>query len=347
MDTGGLLQQTTTPTGTPTGTTAGPLGPLPGGRPAWLPSWLPDWSIQIALAVALVVVGYYLSGVVTDLISRRVSRRFGRPSVARTVLRTIQGAVVGLAAFAALNVLGLELGDLALSLSVFSAVLGFVLAPIIGSVIQGVFVLTERAFEIGDMVEFKDTGTAGFVEDITLRYTKIFTMDNTFLVVPNGTMRERDIINYSADDPRTRQSLELLVTYESDVGEARTVMEESARKVDTVIDGGPDIRIGAARYPAGPTCYIDEYGDHGVLLTLRYWLKEPYKLLAMRSAIQENVWAALEDADVEIAYPHQHMVFDETSGEMQVSMRDAGGPADDASGRATRAPDEDPGGEDE
>jgi len=62
-----------------------------------------------------------------------------------------------------------------------------------------------------------------------------------------------------------------------------------------------------------------------VLLTLRYWITKPYKLLAARSRIQTNVWAELEDADVEIAYPHSHLYFDETSGEMQVSLQDQAG----------------------
>ena len=89
-----------------------------------------------------------------------------------------------------------------------------------------------------------------------------------------------------------------------------------------VIEGGPDIRVGAARYPAAPTCYIDSFADHGVQLTLRYWVTEPYKLLAARSKVQTNVWAALDDADVEIAYPHSHLHFDETTGELPVSMRE-------------------------
>jgi hypothetical protein len=143
-------------------------------------------------------------------------------------------------------------------------------------------------------------------------------------------MRDRDVINYSAEDPRTRLRLDVLVTYEGDLAEARTLIERAARKVEVVVSGGPDIRIGSARYPAAPTCYINEFADHGVLLTLRYWAREPYKLLTVRSAVQENVWEALDDADVEMAYPHSHLVFDETSGTLPISLDErAGGAGDD------------------
>jgi small-conductance mechanosensitive channel len=182
------------------------------------------------------------------------------------------------------------------------------------------FLLADQPYEIGDMVEVVDTQQRGFVDDITLRYTKIMTLDNTFVVVPNGEIRSRDVINYSAEDTRTRQTLDIVVTYEGDLAKARDLTERAAKDVDRVIEGGPDIRVGSARYPAAPTCYIETFGDHGVHLRLRYWLEEPYKLLAAKSRVQTNVWSRLEDADVEIAYPHQHVVFDETSGQMDVAV---------------------------
>jgi len=293
-------------------------------------------------SVVVLVVAYFVSHLLVRLLGRRIARRFRRPSITRTVLRGIR---VGVAVFALLTILaiyGYGLSDIALSVTVFTAVLGVVLAPIVGSVISGVFLLADQPYEIGDMVELADRNQRGFVEDITLRYTKLFTLDNTFLVVPNGTMRERDVINYSAEDTRTRQSLDLLVTYESDIQRARDLFESSARTVDGVVEGGPGIRVGGARYPAGPTCYIDAYADHGVNLRLRYWVEEPYWLLRIRSRIQTALWDAIEDEDIEIAYPHQHQVFDDTSGTMQVSVVD-----EDESGTPHARPGRGPGGSDD
>jgi len=333
--------ETTVPTGTPTGTDA----PAAGGE--YLPpvvrqilSTTPPWLVDIGQSVLVLVLGYLVSRLLVRLLGRRIARRFRRPSLTRTVLRGIR---IGVAVFALLTILGIYgygLGDIALSVTVFTAVLGVILAPIVGSVISGVFLLADQPYEIGDMIELADRNQRGFVEDITLRYTKIFTLDNTFLVIPNGSMRDRDVVNYSAEDTRTRQTLDLLVTYESDIARARELFESSARQVDGIVEGGPAIRVGAARYPAGPTCYIDAYADHGVNLRLRYWIEEPYWLLRMRSRIQTALWDAIEDEDIEIAYPHQHQVFDETSGTMQVSIAD-----DPGAGRpARRAPGTDDGG---
>lgn len=79
------------------------------------------------------------------------------------------------------------------------------------------------------------------------------------------------------------------------------------------------IRVGMARYPASPDCLVANFGDHGILLRLRYWVHEPYRIQRVQSKVQTNVWDAFEGENVEIAYPHSHLMFDETSGELQVA----------------------------
>ena len=297
-------------------------GPLQAGiqPPDWLPTLFPEWTTPVAASLLVLVIAWLVSRLLVRLLGRRIARQFDRPSLTRTALRGLRLTVFIFALLVILRLNGLALGDIALSVTVFTAVVGVILAPIVGSIISGVFLLADQPYEIGDMIELPDQGKRGFVEDITLRYTKVFTLDNTFLVVPNGNIRERDVYNYSAEDPRTRQTLDVLVTYESDISQARNLIERSARQVDDIIEGGPRIRIGGARYPAHPDCLIGTFGDHGVLLRLRYWVKEPYRLQTVKSKLQTNVWDALEDADVEIAYPHSHLYFDDTSGELEVSM---------------------------
>ncbi len=280
---------------------------------------------ELVLAVLYVLLGWYVSQLVVSLIGRQVARRFRRPSVTKTILRGVRGFVLFVAFASAAAQVGFKASNILVSVTVFSAAVGLVLAPIVGSVINGLFVLADQPYEIGDLIELVDNGapnggTQGYVEDITLRYTKVFTLENTFLVIPNATMRERDVINYSAEDTRSRLSLKLLVTYEGNLEQARAIMERSAREISEVVAGGPDIRIGSARYPSEPVAQIRDFADHGVLLDLRYWVKDPYYMRRVKSKILEHIWAEIEDADVEIAYPHSHLVFDETSGTARVSM---------------------------
>jgi len=318
-----------------------------------VPTWgsSPAWSFLVLVAFA--ALGYAVSRYVVRLLGRPIARRFRRQSVAQTVLRVVRLVITLFFILIGTGLVGLDLGNIVLSVTVFSAVVGIVLAPLVGSLINGLFLLADEPYEIGDMVELED-GTRGFVDDITIRYTKIFTLDNTFIVQPNDVIRDQRVTNFSAEDERARLSLEVLVTYESDIAAARDLVEEAAAGAEGIIRGGPDIRIGSARYPAAPTCYIDEFGDNGVLLTLRYWVERPYKLMTARSKVQTEIWNLLEerDVDVEMAYPHQHLVFDDTSGEAKVAVREGEKPAEAVqsaalSGDGGRQSTDDPSGDDE
>lgn len=286
-------------------------------------NWLLTTTLgRAVIALAVLFVGWYCSRLAVRMLGRPVAQRFERQSLTRTVLRMIRLSIMLATVAVAAGVMGIGAGNILLSVTVLSAAVGIILAPIVGNIISGLFVLADQPYEIGDMIEIVDareTGLQGFIEDITLRYTKILSQDNTVLVVPNATIRERDVINYSAEDERTRRTLDMTVTYEGDLDEARQIMVRSARGVDGVIAGGPTIRIGSARYPARPTCHIAQYADHGVLLRLRYWLRTPYYDATIRSEIQSQIWEELEEADVDIPYPHMHHVFDETSGEARVT----------------------------
>ncbi|WP_408960064.1 mechanosensitive ion channel family protein [Natrinema sp. 74] len=288
------------------------------------PGNVPLDVVKAALALIVLAAGWYLSQLVVRLVGRAVARRIERPSVTRTVLRGVRLTVLLWAATVAAGIVGVGDTQILLSVTVISAVIAIVLAPLVGSLINGLYVLADRPYEIGDMIEVTDAGHRGFVEDITIRYTKIFTLQNSFIVIPNSEIHARDVINYSAEDERTRISVGFGITYECDLEAACQAAERAARGVDDVISGGPDIRIGSARYAAAPNCIIREYGDHGIILDLYFWMKHPYKQAVVRSAVQRAIGERFADLDVEFAYPHHHHVFDETSGVARLAVDDSG-----------------------
>ncbi len=289
-------------------------------RPDIIPSRIPDGVLELTASLVVILLAWVAARILVQLTSRRIARHLERPSLTRVTLGGIKVSVYVFALLTILRINGLDLGSIALSVTVFSAVVGVILAPIVGSVISGIFLLADQPYEIGDMIELTDEGTRGFVDDITLRYTKVYTINNTFLIVPNGKMRDRDVINYSADDTRVRMSIEVMITYESDLSRARDVLEKSARTVDGVLTGGPKIRVGEARYTAAPECLVGEFGDDGILLNLRYWVQEPYRMNSIASNVRANIREAFRDEPCEFAYPHSHLVFDETSGNLQVDV---------------------------
>ncbi|MDY7081192.1 MAG: mechanosensitive ion channel, partial [Halobacteria archaeon] len=252
----------------------------------WLAVNLPG----IVLGIIIIIVGYRLSKTVSRYAGRPVYQWVNRPSLARTILRLIRYAIFGASILIALRIgFNVSFTSFVLTATVFSAVVGIILAPLVGDIINGIFVLGDQPYEIGDMIELVDTGQMGFVDDVTIRYTKIFTLQNTFLVIPNSQIRKRDVNNYSAEDIRTRQKIDVVITYESDVDEARQLMVEAASETPEIIGTKGSIRIGSAEYSMEPLTHLLEFGDHGILLRLRYWLREPFHVQRIQSKVNEKI----------------------------------------------------------
>ncbi len=277
-------------------------------------SWIAVNITDFLTAAIIIFIGYRASKIVVKYIGRPISRWLRRPSLIRATLRLTKYSIIFISILiAARIVFNISLISVVLTATVFSAVLGVVLAPLVGDIINGVFLLTDQPYEIGDLIEL-DTGHIGFVQDITVRYTKISTLNNTFFVVPNYKMREKDVENYTAEDKRTRQSLEVVVTYESDTKTAQNIMEEAAREIPEVISFNRKVRIGTIDYPTHPHTLIKEFSDNGIELQLRYWLYKPYYKERVKAKIREKIWNKFNENNIKIPYPHSHIVFDETSG---------------------------------
>ncbi|WP_290813786.1 mechanosensitive ion channel family protein, partial [Halovivax sp.] len=277
------------------------------------------------LAALAVVAAWVGSKLLAERLRPRLERRVLRPTTANAVLLVGRAVVVAYAFLPFAGLLGFRPQNVLLSFTVLSLVLGAVLAPVARSYVSGLFVLFNRPYEVGDMVELVEREERGYVDDITLGYTRLSTLGNSFLVIPNETMRERDIRNLSAEDERSRLSIAVRITYESDLDRACELLADAARGVDGVLAGGPSIRVGRSRFPAEPRAFVDEFGDHGVRLVVRLWTEEPYLPRRVRSAVHRAVWSAFDDANVEFAYPHTHHVFDETSGRARVALDRPGG----------------------
>lgn len=268
-----------------------------GGALETVIDWLRLPGVNVLIALGIVLGGWYLSGPIASVFQGNVDRRLRRRSVANLALRGIRVIVVIGALLVSLPVLGFDAGNIVVSVTVISAVVGVVLAPLAQNAISGMLVLINRPYEIDDMIELVDQEQRGYVDDITLRYTRIVTLDNTFLLVPNETITGRDVVNLSGEDERTRVSLAFTVTYEGDLDRARELAEEAVSDIDGVTTGGPEIRIGSFRYPARPRALIAEFADHGIRIDLRFWVRRPYLPLEMRSQVHEALWEAFEAAD--------------------------------------------------
>ena len=149
---------------------------------------------------------------------------------------------------------------------------------------------------MGDNIELHDT--FGTVEEITLRTTRIRTLDNQMAILPNANVISERIINHSM-----LRALRVIVPF----GIAYKESPKAAREVVLALTAD-DARLHPDYDPA---VVVTGLGDSSVDMELRLHLKDPQLEVPIRFEYQEMVFEALRGAGIEIPFPHLQLFVDE------------------------------------
>ena len=189
----------------------------------------------------------------------------------------------------AIQRLGIEIGPLVAGLGVTGFIVGFAFQESLGNLAAGMMIALNEPFTVGDFVEV--AGKSGVVKEMNMMATTIFTPDNKKIVVPNNTLWGSCITNYTALDTR-RVDLVVGVSYSSDIGKAKQVIQDALKQQDLVLDE-----------PA-PTVEVTEMADSSVNLVVRPWCTTA-TYWGTYFAVNQAVKEALDNAGVEIPFPQR------------------------------------------
>jgi small-conductance mechanosensitive channel len=142
--------------------------------------------------------------------------------------------------------------------------------------ISGIIILLDAPFRVGDRIEIQGLDTWGDVVDIGLRTTRIRTLDNRMVIVPNSNISKNQVVNYTYPDPRYRTQTEIGVAYGSDLRQVRELITESLRDIPGVIQDKPvDI-------------LFLEFGESAINLRVRWWM-DRIRCPAHRGQVRSHV----------------------------------------------------------
>ncbi|NKF08737.1 mechanosensitive ion channel [Clostridium gasigenes] len=151
----------------------------------------------------------------------------------------------------------------------------------------GVILLFIKPFKVGDYIEAN--GHSGTVESIKIFYTNLVTNDNKSIVIPNGTLSNGIVVNYTAKDTR-RVDLVFAVAYTADILHVKKVLTEIVNKHNSILNV-PE-----------PFIAINEHGNSSVNFVLRAWCKtEDY--LTVYFDLLEKVKIKFDNEEIDIPYP--------------------------------------------
>ncbi len=218
-------------------------------------------SNVLSAAVILVVCLIF-----TRLLLRMVNRFLERSKLDKTLHAFIRtGARVLLYILTGIIVvgsMGFDVTSLVAALSVVGLAVSLALQNTLSNVAGGIMILATKPFLVGDYIESGDQ--SGTVLEIGMSYTRINTIDNKRVSIPNSTISSANIVNYSTEGNR-RVVLTFNVAYENDVENVKQALLTAISRCDKVItDEGHE-----------PFARLTAYGDSAITYTLRAWCKNP------------------------------------------------------------------------
>jgi MscS family membrane protein len=187
-------------------------------------------------------------------------------------------------------VAGLGLGGLAFALAAKDA---------IGNLFGGIVIITEKPFTLGDWI--KTPSVEGTVEGITFRSTKVRTFEQAVVTMPNATLANEPITNWSKMGKRQVQ-FTLNVTYNTPKEKLETVIQQ----MDQLLRRNADI------HPETIFVTFDEYKENGLEIFLYFFTKTTVwgEYLKIKEKINYEILEILENEGVSIALPSRRLYVD-------------------------------------
>jgi small conductance mechanosensitive channel len=241
----------------------------------------------------LAIILYFLGIYVIKFVKRTIDKIFIRyeidPSLASFLGSFLKGILYVLLALAILPTLGIQVTSFIAMIGAAGLAVGLALQGSLSNFAGGVLILVFKPFKVGDTIEAQ--GTLGSVEAIDILYTTVRNFDNKVVTIPNGSLANNNITNYS-DKPTRRVEMPVGVAYGTDLKKTRRIILDVLAKDDRIhVDPEPVVKF-------------TNFGDSSLDLTIRCWTDTP-NLWPVYWDNMEAIKEAFEANDVEIPFPQQ------------------------------------------
>ena len=211
----------------------------------------------------------------------------------RVLFQKITGiAVVAVAFFLGIELLGIDLTALAVFSGAFGLAIGFGMQKTFGNLLSGLILLVDRSIKPGDVIVVDDT--FGWVNKIGVRAVSIITRDGIEYLIPNEILMTEQVENWSYSSRNVRIHHPVGVSYNCDIHKAQELMLQAAKEIPRVLDDPP------------PNVWLKEYGDSPVDHDILCWIKDAEEGVGnVKSAVLNRLWDLFKENDIEIPFPQQ------------------------------------------
>lgn len=257
----------------------------------YLQNHIPDF-ISFGIKVVFALVFFFIGRIVIRWIRKLVRKSMQRSSADKGVEQFVDSLLKFSLYFLLLFMIGTKFGIDASSVAALIAsggvAIGLAMQGSLSNFAGGVLILLLKPFEVGDYIIEDTNKNEGTVKEIQIFYTKLTTIDNKTIVIPNGILTNNSLTNATAKDER-RLDLRVDISYDADLKKAKAMI------MDVLNDDPAVLREDEI------VVFVDELGESSVVLGARAWTKNA-DFWQAKWRILENIKEKMDENQIEIPY---------------------------------------------
>lgn len=245
-------------------------------------------GIRVLLAALVFFIGVQCIRVVRKVLKRALERGKAEVSAIHFMDSLVKFGLYFVLIFMIASGFGVDATSILAVLGSAGVAIGLALQGCLSNLAGGVLLLILKPFGVGDYIE-DGMGNAGTVATIDIFYTHLTTPDNKIIVLPNGTLANGTITNYTECELR-RIDIPVGISYDADIKKAKEVLEKVLLEEEGV------------RKDKEILVYVDALAESSVTLGVRCWAMQA-DFWSTKWHLTEEIKYALDEAGIEIPFP--------------------------------------------
>ncbi len=243
---------------------------------------------KILWAAVVLVAGFALTNWVLRIVMRYIEKSEFASGTTKFISGVVSFLLYFLVILTAASILGIPVTSVLTIFSVFTLAFSLAIKDIIALFASGITIIASKPFNAGDFVEIPEEGISGFVSEVGLIHTHLFTADNKEIIIPNSIVAADTLINYSKIGVRRLDAI-YPISYKSDFNKAKEIIKEIVEN-DPLVEKEKDIFIS-----------VTAFTPNSVDIICKVYVKwDSYE--ALRCNLNEKVKLAFDENKIEFPY---------------------------------------------
>ena len=259
-----------------------------------------DFLVRLIVAFLIIIIGFRCIRSIMKALRTIFSKSKVDPALETFLLSATNIGLKVVILFIAVTELGVASSSVIAIMGSAAIALGLSLQGSLSNIAGGVILLFMKPFDIGNFIMESGTGHEGYVESIGIMYTRLRTVDNRTIYIPNGTLSVGSITNVSVKESR-QEDIHVGIGYDANIQMVRDVLQEVIDEEDAVIRYQP------------MEIFVNEFKDSSIDMRIRFWVRtDDYWKCRWRTL--EKIKLKFDEHGIDIPFNQLDLHIKESSG---------------------------------